>query len=485
MQFSTLFRPQPADDPNEPRWKLLIIGLAAVILVLAIIPFVYTGTFARYQADDYCSAQLLRTDGFWGAQWESYTGWSNRFSTMFVTGLIDPLNVVGMQILPGLLIVGLLLSAYLLLRRIGSLLGLGLNSILLFALAAMITFFALYTTPSQFQSYYWRSGSITYTLPIICLFILLSVLLKRREKAGAWWQLVLIALFSFFAAGFSETNAALQTSVIVLWLVGIVWYERKTSHLLHNRAGWIAALIGSLLAIVVMVLSPGNSVRSSLMPEPPGFFRWLYLSFRFGLGFVYNGLSGTILPRAASFLMSFALAFLYNWKRMRARPVAWSMLAVPAVGYLLAAACSAPSAYAQSAYPEDRASTGANFILTAGVVVEGYLLGILFQIWRSKSPQFNLRPYQALGAATVLLLSVYVIYGGFKILAGVPDYRARAQAWDARAAQIQQLRLAGDQSPEVTAMDSIGRITELTGDPEEWVNRCAASYYQVKEITAK
>ncbi len=485
MQPPTFFSPRSAGDPNESHWTFLIVGLAAVILVLAILPFVYTGTFARYQADDYCSAQLLRTDGFWGAQWVSYTGWSSRFSTMFVTGLIDPLNVVGMQILPGLLIAGLLLSAYLLLRRLGSLFGLRLNGIVFFSLAAMITFFALYTTPSQFQSYYWRSGSITYTLPIICLFILLSVLLKRRQKAGAWWQLVLITLFSFFAAGFSETNAALQTSLLVLGLIGIVWYEKKTGQRRLHRAWWIAALLGSLLAIVLMALSPGNSVRLSLMPEPPGFFRWLYLSFRFGLGFVYNGLSGTILPRTVSFLLSFALAITHNWKGMRARPVAWSLLAAPVVGYLLAAACSAPSAYAQSAYPEDRALTGANFILTAGVVLEGFLLGILYQVWRANSPKMGLRTNHTMGTIAVVLLSVYVIYAGLQILQGVPDYRARAKAWDARAAQIQQLRLAGDMSPVVAMLDSIGRITELTGDPDEWVNRCAASYYQVKEITAK
>ena len=200
MFLAPLFKHRPPIDPNEPRWKYSILGFLAVVLFLAILAFVYTGTFSRFQADDYCSSQLLRTEGFWGAQVKSYTSWSNRFSTMLVTGLVDLFNVIGIRILPGVLILGLLASAFFLFRRVLTFLGIKINWLILFSAAGIITFFSLYTTPNQFQSYYWRSGNITYTLPVICLNILLGLLIARREQKGAWWQYLLIGLFGFFCS---------------------------------------------------------------------------------------------------------------------------------------------------------------------------------------------------------------------------------------------------------------------------------------------
>ncbi len=67
----------------------------------------------------------------------------------------------------------------------------------------------------------------------------------------------------------------------------------------------------------------------------------------------------------------------------------------------------------------------------------------------------------------------------------VEDYHARAAAWDARATQIEGIRLSGEWVVEVEALDSIGSITELSADPNDWVNRCAAGYHGVEEIRGK
>jgi hypothetical protein len=371
------------------------------------------------------------------------------------------------------------------LQRVLSFIEVNVSRIALFGLAGVITFFGLYTTPNQFQSYYWRSCSITYTLPIILLLMLLGFLVKRREKQATWWQVGLIGLFSFFAGGFSETNAALQITLLVLGLAGILVYGRKMGPANRSHALWIGALVGAFAAIGVILLSPGNAIRMSQMPEPPGFFRWLYLSFRYALGFVYNGLVGTILPRGFSFLFGLAGTLIFVWKGIRAKSIIWSLLAIPAAVFLLAAAVCAPSAYAQSAYPENRALTGINLILTAGVILEGCMLGVLFQIWMVKQPIITSAVKHNLAVGAVLLLSGYLIYGGIQVLKGAAYYQTRAAAWDTRAAQIEEFRLSGDTSPVVTALDSTNGVAELSSDPYNWVNLCAATYYQVEQITAK
>lgn len=485
MLLAPLFKHRPPIDPNEPRWKYSILGFLAVVLFLAILAFVYTGTFSRFQADDYCSSQLLRTEGFWGAQVKSYTSWSNRFSTMLVTGLVDLFNVIGIRILPGVLILGLLASAFFLFRRVLTFLGIKINWLILFSVAGIITFFSLYTTPNQFQSYYWRSGNITYTLPVICLNIVLGLLIARLEQKGAWWQYLLIGLFGFFAAGFSETNAALQAAALTLGMLGILWYQRQTGESIPVRGRWIAALAGTLLSLAVIALSPGNAVRQAQLPDPPGFFTWLYLSFRYGLGFAYNSIAGYVLPVAVSLVLSFALAIQHRWEKVPQRKLILTLPLILITVYLLLVACCAPSAYAQSAYPEDRAMTGAKFILMAGITAIGFILGILFQSWRSKRPKFEIKPHQANGAFVMVMISFYIFFGAIRIMADIPDYMKRAAAWDTRAAQIAVMRQAGDLNPVVTALDSFGRIRELSDNPDLWVNRCAATYYQVDTITAK
>lgn len=477
---------QPSAEHHSPSpggWRLTGAWLLAAALILALLPFVYTGWFARYQADDYCAAQLLREEGFWRAQWLSYTGWSNRFATMLVTGLLDPLDVTGMQILPGLLTAGLLGAAVLLLFRLRALTGARIPGAFLWALAAGGVFLGLYTLPERFQALYWRSGSVTYTLPAVCLLLLLAALTARPGARRGWRRAALLGLFSFFAAGFSETTAAVQITVLALGLAAILVFAKAAGPGGVDWSGWAAALVGALAALIVMILAPGNAVRMGQMPPPPGFFAWLGMSLRHGAAFLADGLSSYLLPRAAGLVLGLGLALLQDWSRTPARRLAWTLLAVPTAACLLAVAACAPSAYAQSAYPEPRALSMANFILTGGVIAAGWLIGGLIQ----KGLAGRLPPglIRAAAVAGLLIVGAYALYAGWRVLGEAAEYRARAAAWDDRAAQIEQLRLGGAAAVEVEALDSIGSIAELSADPEDWVNRCAAGYYGVEEIRGR
>jgi hypothetical protein len=85
----------------------------------------------------------------------------------------------------------------------------------------------------------------------------------------------------------------------------------------------------------------------------------------------------------------------------------------------------------------------------------------------------------------LLIVGTYALYAGGRALSEEADFRARAAAWDARAEQIEQMRLGGETAIEVQALDSIGTIAELSADPGDWVNRCAAVYYGVEEIRGR
>lgn len=118
MFITPLQKKYPKIDDGTPKWHNPILALMVIVLILSILPFIYTGAFSRYQADDYCFSSSLIQNGYLGALEESYQTWSNRFSTILVIGLIDPLKVIGLRILPGILISGMLGGLYLLIREL-------------------------------------------------------------------------------------------------------------------------------------------------------------------------------------------------------------------------------------------------------------------------------------------------------------------------------------------------------------------------------
>jgi hypothetical protein len=92
MFITPLQKKYPKIDDGTPKWHNPIMALMVIVLILSILPFIYTGTFSRYQADDYCFSSSLIQNGYLGALKDSYQTWSNRFSTILVIGLIDHRN---------------------------------------------------------------------------------------------------------------------------------------------------------------------------------------------------------------------------------------------------------------------------------------------------------------------------------------------------------------------------------------------------------
>ena len=488
MFITPLQKKYPKIDDGTPKWHNPILALMVIVLILSILPFIYTGTFSRYQADDYCFSSSLIQNGYLGALEESYQTWSNRFSTILVIGLIDPLKVIGLRILPGILISGMLGGLYLLIQELKKRMEWRIGRTESFILAAMITFFTVYTAPDQFQSFYWRSGSITYTLPVVILPFLLALMLRADRQTIAPRAFLLaggiIFILALLNGGFSETTAAFQTVIFGL-LFGWVLLKAEQDKKKQRLALLLCAISGAIAAMIIMILSPGNAVRLENMPAPPGVFKLIYLSFRFAAGFIVNTIQGSPLPVVISFIFAFSLAMLRSWKDVKLRGWTWLFWGIPVGAFLLVVAVCAPSAYAESAYAEARAFLPARWILTIAGVTWFYLLGIVYQTWRYKNPKYQLIKEQTLIAFVIVLLSFYVMRGALVTLGSIPDYQTRAKAWDARAASIEQQKNTGILDIETKALDSFGRIRELSDNPKLWVNKCAAIYYGVNSITAK
>lgn len=485
MQKLPIFQKNTAPDPKERRTVRTTHLMLSLVVTLSLLTFGYLGFSSRYLADDYCFSRLVIESGFWGAQVRSYQTWSDRFSTMFFTSLLDRLGVAGMQILPALLTIGLLLVAFFLFRELRDRFKLQITDLEIYILTGLITFISLYTAPDQFQSLFWRAGSVTYTLPVIGMLLGFVAVFSRRDRAASpWWSLLTAVLF-LISGGFSETNLALQVGILLLVGIGV---HRRYRPVQLRAPVWDhlgGAMVGSVLALGVMLLSPGNSVRMANMPDPPDFLRLVSLSARYGLGYLSQSVRGYPLPFLVTLVTGFCLAQLNPASLPESSQAKKGLWEIPLALLLLAGVVCVPSAYAQSAYPENRTLLGIRWITVTALTVWSYLLGAIWNNRRDRNPRLT-QPRSVTHAALILVLcSFYLILGGLQVLDTIPTAQQRAAAWDTRNREILAQAAAGERDVQVQALDSVGRIKELDEDPDHWVNKCAAVYYGVDRISAR
>ncbi len=462
------------ESPQPIASERSISFLWVLLLGLGLAPYLALSVFARPQADDFCSSALFRSLGFWQAQANAYTSWTNRYATMFLTGIFDWFGLWGLRVLPVVLILGMAASAYLLLKQFFHRINMELPRLSLLAFALALTLLTLSALPNLYQSIYWRAGSIAYTLPVIALNLLLAGLLRLRKNKPAWYTLSAFALGAFVAAGFSTTNAAVQFTALSFIFCVLLIRKRLAP---QERALWIAALAGSLLGLLVLALQPGAHLRLAQMPPMPGLGRLVYLTLRHSAALVYHSLVDFLPARLAALLLGFLFGLSARGQKIPPLKELLTPLGLTALGaFLLIAAFCAPSALAQSAYPEARSQTIAVYLISVGLLGAGFLAGGWLRL---------LLPGKS-SPVLLIILNVAALVSLIFALSPLPaqfaEYRRHAAAWDEREALILQQKDAGARSVLVPGVDSLAGLMGFSPDPSQWVNGCAASYYQLDSI---
>jgi hypothetical protein len=476
-------------------WSLiLLIGLVTSTVVLSV--YAYLGTFSRYYADDYCMSSVSFSNSLLNAIATLYKTWSNRYAGMVLLSLSEKFGRSAIHYWLLFTLVAWVAALSWAILKSSRLLRLNFSRWMAILLAELVVFFTIMESPNPFQTLFWRIGLITYTLPMAFLALLIGLILngvlKARDGRQTRWGLILglvgCAVISFFAGGLSETYVALQTGLLGLAIVCVLVGTRGKIRL--NWILWVGiSLIGSLVAMWVVIHAPGNAIRQGSMPASPDLLKLVYSSAANGFLFIYISLQDYSFQTVLLFLLVLFLAYgviTSNTTLIKPRPsrLVWALLLTPLIGYLLIVAICAPSVFAESSYPEARVLIEARFIMVLFLSIEGLIIGTgLGQLHTlsNEVPPLLLRMVVLL--ITIVLLS-YPLYDARKMAAQVPDYRARASAWDARNAQILTDKAQGLEKIQVKEFDSISGISELSPDTDFWVNGCAASFYGVHSIKA-
>jgi hypothetical protein len=473
----------------------MLLGIvAAAATAVPIAAHVYLGTFARYIADDFCTASTLHRLGFAGSQAYWYQSWSGRYSYTFLVSLTQ---AIGPGLTPWLPLLALLIWVAVVVVAARALLGSGWGWFVLLAVAFVHVFGTLEGTPSVYQSLYWQTGMITYTLPLILSVAFAAWLWSSSAgEAGPRNRIAACAISlgaAFLLGGFSETYVALQTTAFVLTLLSIPWAvprpKRSRTALLLS-----AGLAGSILSALTIALAPGTQLRRGLMPGPPALAPWIEATLKDGYLFVARTAKGSPEILALAILLPALLVLLRAGRAPNGTRTEtgssrnhWIVLVLlPAVTVILMLSTIAPYEFAVSSYPDARVLVSAMFVLVTGLVIWGATLG-------GQVAQISGLDVSAASRLGVLVLTTVVV-GGLvltaarstsSILAGAADGRAYAQSWETRDVKLRQAAAAQTDQVTAASLRHMGGLAEIGRDPEEWINRCVAGTYGVGSVVAK
>lgn len=468
-------------------------GLAAAGFLAALAIYAWIGSFMRFMGDDYCYGMILRQKGFWQAQWYSYvystpyTG--DRFSLTFFSDLFHLLGPGFTGWLAGLILTVWIGGLVLTLSQATRLLRRDDRPVLWVAGAAAFAFFVLYQAPDLAESFYWRSGMLPYFMPLIgdtWLAALLLVVIQKEHPA--WPEVLGIGVLAFVNSGFSETAVAFQAGVLGLGLMAAFILNRMGKTDGRSWKPMAVAMIGTLAAMVAMLLSPSNTARLNTLPENLGFWPSVKDSLQYGLDFTLETLRGLPVPTLLGLVFSAALGFEMAGGQTRSLPFSWrkglaGIALILGIGFAWVVCSMAPSVFIQTWYPEPRALIVSRFGLELTLFSLGGWMGwFLRGVISIENPMQVIRVIAVLAA---LVCAVYGVRGAARPLADLPAYHQYAAQWDQRDAQIRLAAKDGVQDVAVAGLSHLLlRGGDFNTDAGHWYNICAAGYYGVNSIRA-
>jgi len=234
-------------------WQVSLPWLAAAVGVL---PFLLLSAYAYPSADDWHLAADTMEKGFLQSNVDYYTRTTGRFFSsafLFMNPMLLSFGAFKCYSLS--LFVGLVLCTR---WAVGAWFPAASNAWKWTAALTLVVVF-LWGMATPVQGFYWGTGSAGYTQSAL-FSLAIAGLFGRRSLNPAWRPhpavLVLASLLAVATTGCTEVAMALLLLHVAAWNALYFWINRRISRPLA------ILLLATILGAVLVVLSPGNALRS-------------------------------------------------------------------------------------------------------------------------------------------------------------------------------------------------------------------------------
>lgn len=234
-----------------------------IIGVLSILPLIILSFFNNPNTDDFCYNVKTQDLGYWNAQVYCFNNWNGRF---FTTAILTIENLVSgtfiiYKIIPVIILSLLFYSIY----DLSSLLFINLKKRghLVFVFYCLVMY--LVQMPNISEGIYWLSGTINYQLANILTIFLCSFLIKLIQTNKRKY-LVLSIIISVLITGLNEISM-----LLIIFLLGAIFIYK---YLISKKINYsiLIVLIFAIVSSIIVIKSPGNSIRGTNYPKSHQFF---------------------------------------------------------------------------------------------------------------------------------------------------------------------------------------------------------------------
>lgn len=460
--------------PSSKNWLyLLLIIPSTVVLSL----HAYIGSYTRFIADDYCEAFFSRNLGLLRNIWYWYSNFEGRYSEFAGNYVLALAGTKGYPFLPSLEMISwgtIIILAVFWLQPKETRIKLWQAT----CLGVVLLFSMLLLTPYVDQSLYWWAGVGAHALPLVGFTVSLSIYLWCRARTFDRKGVILLAGLSFVLAfingGFSETFTATQIVFLFLWMLWL--FLRKELNFHQPGPFYLASsLAGGLVALVVVIISPGNATRQSFFTQTMDIFTILQISFSGYLAFF-----GKIFTTPEKWIGWMGILLVFFWFGKQTPPERiikiWEPFAILLSGLtILVFASFTPGAYGLSDIVPERAQIIPAFFLLLTTISAAFL-------WGNQRGTAG-EHLKWLGVAVVLIILAAGI-NAKNIFNSRDVYITYAQSWDQNEQKILSAVASGEKTVVITPIYNWAGLNEPNDNPKFFVNYCMSKYYGIN-ILAK
>ena len=359
--------------------------------------------------------------------------------------------------------------------------------------AALISTAILITTfeiaPTVAQSVYWGQGMRSVVPPLILGTVYIGVLQFHQNqnppKKQRYYWFILCGGTTLIAGGFSETYVALQTSALAIVLLILIspimpGSKRELTPLI------VSGLIGSILALVIIALAPGNLIRQANFPPSPGLLQMLGIM---GIGtaiFFLRLLSTSYLITIFGIV---TLSGVVGYSRDRSdhddiseQKLRRFLVLLPALTFLLIYSSFAPAAYAMSSGPPPRTWIIPVYVFVCSLSSWGYIFGKLINKTHQHSENKHKKLWVATAGCFLVLYLGSALSATIRVLQLQPEYSSYAAMWDETDELIRTAKANGLTTVIIPDSTNWAGLMDIGEDPSHWVNQGVSNYYGIQVI---
>lgn len=450
--------------------KRLLFLIPLFLLIAVCTYFIFTTSpLVRFWVDDFCAAMPVRNGNLWQAQVGWWLSWTGRYSYIAFLDFFEMLGPWVVKFIP-LITFPLLIIPLIFVFSFEII------------LAPIFVVLTLINAPNLIQSFYWQTGSFNYTTEYIFFNFFLLLLVKAKSK----WAILTSFILLFIAGGFSEAYAATQIVMVGIILLILLIGNFQNKSLKIKLA--ISGIVGGLLSLFVMSLSPGNDVRASIATQPPSLMFVIRSTF-FGTKWYLERML-LVKPFLMSLVLSASIIFVAvntKWKIFQKLFFGTKkMITIMFLSILIAVGSTAAviftSYYATAYTPPERTM----FIAIYSIFIGFFIFCFAGSIQLNKILSKEITKYLIWLAILLnfvssgLLINSTVSHWG-KIRTELSNY---IQAWEPQEKILLEASRNGEKTATIENVQSVGQLDDFIQN-KGWVLGCLRAYYNLKEIKLK